>query len=192
MSVTNNVAKATKDKMNTSKFEADAFDCEGEVKVEKLVPSTVRFSSEADKAFSDLAEEYRVSKAKVIRLAAAGGLAKYLGNLRYVDKAQGLAINHNICELSNEIYKIREQLRRIGINYNQEVKLKNIERKREVLKSGGSIDFMTIEQRIKLDEEEKKIRENEGLLNKKELEELMEQFVKSTEKVGEILWRILG
>lgn len=167
---------------------------DGDVESKALIPSTVRFSREADTAFRTLSDDYNVSKAEIIRLAAAGGLAKYLGEVKYVDRKQGAAINNNISELANVMFDIAEQLRRIGVNYNQQIKLKNIERKRAEMKAEFNFDLDSISRHSvrekELDEQEKAIRNDSGLLDTEKLQELMNQYEEASRKVSEILWRI--
>ncbi|MDO5690812.1 MAG: hypothetical protein Q4G61_11235 [Tissierellia bacterium] len=172
----------------------DSYVDDTKVEVKTLVPCTVRFSREADSVFRTLADEYNVSKAEIIRLAASGGLAKYLGNLKYIDRKQAVAINQNISELANANYAIAEQLRRIGVNYNQQIKLRNIQRKRDELKARTGYDLNSISAKMshekKLDEEEQDILNDATLLDRDTLLSLMNQFEEASRKVSEILWRI--
>lgn len=65
----------------------------------------------------------------IIRLCIDNRLEKYLSNVFIYDDEMSAAILCEIAELSTEIQRIRNELHRIGINYNQELKLKNIEAK---------------------------------------------------------------
>lgn len=80
---------------------------------------TVRFSQDEAQAFSDLANEYHMTLSDVIRSAASDELDRYLGRVKYVDKEQGHAINSNIIILGNVMMDVRDQLRKIGVNFNQ-------------------------------------------------------------------------
>ena len=80
---------------------------------------TIRFSQDEAQAFSDLANEYHMTLSDVIRSATLGELDRYLGRVKYVDRDQGQAINTNIITLGNLMMDTRDQLRRIGVNFNQ-------------------------------------------------------------------------
>lgn len=94
----------------------------------ELVPITVRLSTSIKEEIEELAQDNGVSIAEIIRLALENKLDKFLSQLQYVDRDQG----KEILRLQNEIYMqiagIKTELNRIGVNYNQEVKLKNLER----------------------------------------------------------------
>ena len=93
---------------------------------EKLIPLTARHHESSYNAISELAEEFKVGKAVVVRMSTAGHLEKYLGQVRFIDEEQGRTINENIVSIGNIVSEIRNELRRIGINYNQEIKIRNI------------------------------------------------------------------
>lgn len=95
----------------------------------RLVPITVRFTSGAIEAIGDVAHKHSMTKAEIVRLAVDGRLSTYLGNLVYVDNKKADTIHKELSELGTTLEKIRFELNRIGVNYNQEMKLKNIEKK---------------------------------------------------------------
>ena len=76
---------------------------------------------------------------------------------------------------------IRSELKRIGINYNQELKLKHIEKK-----YAGSSNFDDIAMKAAEEEEIKK-----DCLPAKDLDAIMNRYEEATKKVGEQLCRIL-
>lgn len=100
-----------------------------EKKKERLVPITVRFTPGAMEAIGDVARRHNMTKAEIVRIAVDGKLSSYLGNLVYVDDRKAQKIYKEVSELGTELEKIRYELNRIGVNYNQEIRLKNIERK---------------------------------------------------------------
>lgn len=190
------------DETEVSPSEVETFAGENEVESKKLVATTVRFSAEANKAIQDLADEYGVSKSEVVRLAVAGGLEKYLGNLKYVDEQYAKIINANIMILANLMQDIKSELRRIGVNYNQQVKA--MHEKKKVSIGGSLIDKPTLEDmRRKKEElmgrrhsgEEKsqvKKASQEPELDVDAIKNLIEQYEKKSEEVGDVLWHILG
>lgn len=91
----------------------------GDSTTRKTKSITVRFSLDEAQAFSDLADEYHMTLSEVIRSATSGELDRYLGRIKYVDKDQGRAINANIIILGNVMMDVGDQLRKIGVNFNQ-------------------------------------------------------------------------
>lgn len=99
------------------------------VKSEPMQPITVRFTGQAYEAIGDIAKDNGVSKAEIVRMAAAGNLLDYLGVIRIVDKQDSAEIRSRIAELFDTASGIETELRKIGVNFNQYVKLKNTELK---------------------------------------------------------------
>ena len=94
-----------------------------------LRPITVRFTEDAWEAIRDIAESNRLSQAEVVRMAVAGNLSRYLGDIRFVDPKQGEQIRRCVASLVDIVSAIRIELNRIGVNYNQEVRVLNTEAK---------------------------------------------------------------
>lgn len=134
---------------------------------EPMKAVTIRFTQEIYKVLQEISEEFDVSMATVIRLAVDDNLSEYLGEVKYIDTKQAKVINHNICTLGKELYDIKKQLKHIGRNYNQELKMKHI-----ALKNGGT---MTADEKI---------------LDTKPIDELMVRFEIISQKLGDELWRI--
>ena len=142
----------------------------------KMKVMNIRFTPEVYESLKELSEEFDVSMARIVRLALSDNLSKYLGEVRYVDKEQARQINHNICILGRDLRQIGNQLRRIGINYNQELKLKHIEEK-------NMSDYEKEQAR-------NQVTKDVELLDKDELESLIARYEKATESLGEALWLI--
>ena len=98
-------------------------------KANGMVPVTVRFAPEVMAAIDDISDRHSVSKAEIIRLGFQSDLIKYLGNVEYVDANQGAEIRKLFGEICTELSRSRMELNRIGVNYNQEMRLKNIRAK---------------------------------------------------------------
>ena len=94
-----------------------------------LRPITVRFQPDAWQAIRDLAAENGISQAELIRTTVAGKLYQYLGDIKIIDQQQAKELKLQIINLFNVISEVRNELNRIGVNYNQEVRRLNIERK---------------------------------------------------------------
>ena len=89
---------------------------------EPLLPITVRFKAVAWNVIREIAEEMGVSQAEVVRMAVAGNMARYLGDVRYIDQDQAKEL---VTELLDVTSTVRNELHRIGVNYNQEVRVAN-------------------------------------------------------------------
>ena len=98
-------------------------------KANGMVPVTVRFAPEVMAAIKDISDRHSVSKAEIVRLGFQSDLIKYLGNMEYVDANQGAEIRKLFGEICTELSRSRMELNRIGVNYNQEMRLKNIRAK---------------------------------------------------------------
>ena len=131
---------------------------------EPLLPITVRFKEGA----WDVIRESGVSQAEVVRMAVAGNMAKYLGEVRYIDQAQAKEIKALIIELLDVASAVRTELNRIGVNYNQEVKAANASAKYGGKAGAGTAAFPSLE-----------------------LDRLMGIYDQATRSFGEKLYRIM-
>lgn len=149
-----------------------------------LKPMTIRFSTDAWAQIEKLARKHGMNKTELVRMALAGNLARYLGTIRIIDERQAEEIKALIKELLAEVTAVKVELHRIGVNYNQAIRLKQIERKY----ANSKTDTTAILRRF--DEEEKVKSECKGF-DAKDIEILIDRYEKATSKVGEILCRIL-
>lgn len=150
----------------------------------ELKPMTVRFSTDAWDAIESLARKNGMNKTELVRMALAGNLARYLGTIRIIDDKQAAEIKELIKALLDEVSAVKMELHRIGVNYNQAVRLKQIERKY----AGRGMDVSALLQRGK---EEEKIKSECKDFSQEDIDALMVRYEKATSKVGEILCRIL-
>ena len=163
---------------------------------ERLVARTVRFGAEADRMIHEVAEEYGCSFAEVVRVAVDNRLEEYFGILRYVDLETGENINRNVAAIGTMLQEHLYQLKRIGYNYNQELKLKHIEEKRRRLAAKAVADGVNIGEKKEIERQQKLLSEQEEMyrripsLDKKELDSLVKRFEKTAKELGEQLWRI--
>lgn len=163
---------------------------------EKLIPLTARHHESSYNAISELAEEFKVGKAVVVRMSTAGHLEKYLGQVRFINEEQGRTINENIVNIGNVISEMRNELRRIGINYNQEIKISNIAKQIAIeneayKKQERHVDLDAImEHHSKIENLEKAmelLKTSATDLSKDELENFMERYEKASENMCKFL-----
>lgn len=86
---------------------------------EPLLPITVRFAPDVYEAIREIASANGTSQAEIIRMAVAGNLARYLGDIRYIDPEQGEEVKRRVAQLIDAVSGIRNELNRIGVNLNQ-------------------------------------------------------------------------
>ena len=131
-------------------------------------PITVRFSPEALATIQDVAHDYCVSQAQIVRMAVAGNMAKYLGDVRYVDQDQAKEIKRLVVELLDVTSDIRNELNRIGTNVNQIARAANTAAKYGEGPGNG-----------------------ESALPAQELDSLMSRYEAAARRTGKELYRIL-
>lgn len=132
---------------------------------EELVSMNVRLSRGAYDAVADLAGEYGVSKAAVIRAALSGNMGDFLGSVRFQDAAQGAEIRDGIARLCAASADIGRQLQRIGKNYNDALRLAHT-----AAKQGGQARTPEMDP---------------DLINHE-----IDRFEAAAERLGEAIWRI--
>ena len=156
---------------------------------EQLVPVTVRLPENRYFQLKELAEESSLSFASVARIALEAELENYLGTVKYIDKEQADKISEAVRELTAECREIKNHIKRIGINYNQEIRLKNITQKyHDVLNDKTASEHRRLEARKEYEDAVKSI--DDTCLNKTELKELLERFEAAADKAEELTWLI--
>ena len=150
----------------------------------KLKPMTIRFSADAWAQIEKLARKHGMNKTELVRMTLAGNLARYLGTIRIIDKEQAAEIKELIKALLDEVTAVKVELHRIGVNYNQAVRLKQIERKYANSKSDVNATLR------RFDEEEKVKKECKDF-SQEDIDALITRYEKATKQVGDILCRIL-
>ena len=116
-------------------------------------------------------------------------LENYLGTVKYIDKEQADKISEAVRELTAECREIKNHIKRIGINYNQEIRLKNITQKyHDVLNDKTASEHRRLEARKEYEDAVKSI--DDTCLNKTELTELLERFEAAADKAEELAWLI--
>lgn len=155
----------------------------------QLVPITVRLSESVYSGLHDLAKRSGVSFAHTVRLAAEGELENYFGSVRYKDRTQAAEIMAAGKELSEICRDIVNNVRRIGFNFSQELRLKDAKKKYYYVcndsSKGKLIKELALNDYIKETDEIKK-----ASLNKDELKNFIEQFEAAAEKIEMLSWFI--
>ena len=145
----------------------------------RLHPVTVRLTREAWAAANAVAAKNGIPCAAFIRLALSENLNKYLGDIQVVDYDEAVAIRKAIMLLYGEVSKVQNELHRIGVNYNQEIKLRRIEQKYK-----GSND-------PRMEKEKDAVLSECQGFNPAALDELMTRYEVATKEVGDMLCRFL-
>lgn len=160
----------------------------------KLKPLTIRFPEAVWEEIREFANANNIPMAEFVRMAVSYNLTKYLDTVKFLDEKQGAEYLKQssetkalIMSLLGEVSDIRFELNRIGVNFNQLVKLKNIERK-YANANARDIDRLMQKQR----EEEEVKSESNQYLDKQELDSLITRFETAAKKAGDALCRIHG
>lgn len=95
----------------------------------ELIQVTTRLPLNVKEKIDNLAKSGGCSTAEIIRRLLDDSWKKYLDGVQYVDREQGEIIKELLGNVYTELSGMRTELHRIGVNYNQEVKLKNLENK---------------------------------------------------------------
>ena len=155
-----------------------------------MVPITIRLTPEAYNAIKQIATDNHLSMAQTLRYAIDRNMEDYLSRIRYLDTEQGREIEKQITTLFDEVSRIKYELRRIGINYNQEIKLKQIREKYQARMKNSVFDMKLklAEQQAK---EEKQLMQEMHGLDIDELNRLMDRFEAISEQVSKTLWAVM-
>ena len=157
----------------------------------------VRLDDVTIEAVSEVAEENHKSFAEIVRMCVSGQLALYLSKIKYVDHDQGEEILKAVNRTANELEQIVSEIRRIGVNYNQEIRLQNIRKKIEEKESEPTQGMMSLvnkkrEELAQLRTQQDSILKEKGSLNKSELVKLVKYANGIVKKFGEDVCRIVG
>ena len=147
----------------------------------KLRPVTIRFPDTVWKALSDISADRSCSMAQLVRQLVEWSLSDIDVYTGYEDQME--EIKTAINQLTDEISSVQRELHRIGVNFNQEIRLRNIEQKYAKRK--------TLDERAAYFQELNEVKEGSTTLDKVELEALMHKYEDATKKAGEIICRIL-
>ena len=157
--------------------------------------------SESD-LIDKLAAEYDVTPSHVMRLVMSSNIKKYFGDLKYMDHDQGVEIKKIITDIAEYLSKIRYELNRIGVNYNQDVKLRQVQKKYDELtvcvQQTSASDFTVLEsllaQRGNLEKtlNQLKATRSGNPVDINQVTQWLATFDNSAKKVSDALWHIRG
>lgn len=147
---------------------------------DKLVPLTVRFTGPAIDTIRAIAKEHGFSVAEIIRFTMDNKLKDYLGSVQFMDYDQGEEIRMGIIDLEKAIANVGRELNRIGVNYNQEIKLRHLQERYDAKK-------MTMDERLRWKQEYAEAQYGQSTLSKEELDELLTRYENVSKRVGELL-----
>lgn len=157
----------------------------------KLIPVTVRLPEQAVFQLRSLSEEFGVSLAEVVRIAIEKELENYFGNVRYIDHEQALEIKKAVVRLTAICRDILNNVRRIGINYNQELRLKNAHKKyHDILNDYTASSDERCKAFDEFKNEESEIKKT--CLNTDVLKNILERFEAAMHKAEVLSWLIHG
>lgn len=138
----------------------------------RLVPITVRFTADAMDVIQQIAEANKMSKAELVRMAVDDRLIKYLESVVFIDEDQGEKVRKELYELGTVLSEIKLELNRIGVNINQQTRIKNMQ-----YKYGGAVA---------------KAGEKNNLAFSGEMNIIMKRFEDAVKRVCDALCHILG
>lgn len=148
----------------------------------RLRPVTIRLPEALWKGLRVVSEDRGCSMAALVRQVLEYGISDMDNMLLRED--QMAEIRTLVMQLMDAVSGVQRELHRIGVNYNQEIKLKQIERKYR--------NLTDMESRIMAIREKDAVQNDHNTLSKDELDRLMQRYTEATEKAGEVLCRILG
>lgn len=156
---------------------------------ERLVPTTVRLPESVYNKFSDLAKKSNSKLSDIIRHTLEFSLKNYLKRVGYSDNEKTAELLAAVRELSNICGDIFNEVHRIGINYNQEIRLRNAQKKYNDILNDR---FKTIDEKQGAKNEYYSeiadIKENG--ISKDEFKTILERFEAAVEKARLFAWHI--
>ena len=147
-----------------------------------MCPVTVRFPYTVWEAIRSLSAERDCSMAHLVRQIVEYGVSDI--DQHFLREDQLSELRTAVIQLMDVISQIQRELHRIGVNYNQQIKLRNIEQKYK--------NLTDIDSRMAQIREAEAVRKDSNHLSKEELENIISRYEEATRKAGEVLCRILG
>ena len=149
-------------------------------------------------ALDELASEYDMTPSQVFRLLVSHNLEKVMGRRLYVEREQGEQILKTVREAGDTLNGLRYEINKIGVNYNQDVKARNMQRKdAELTKKIQETNdtFLTerlLEQQWKLRSEMEKMSTvpGGGTDGPQLVKQWLDRFDVKAKEVSDALWHI--
>lgn len=155
--------------------------------VKQTVDTHIRFKRDEYQLIKDVAHDNNVKISPLVRHSIGRNLAKYLSSIHYLDEEQGAEIMRVLNELNTATQQVRIELKRIGINIDQQTKVIHDKKKELEALSGGGYEAILEKQKLM-----KEIAECEELSLKNQLESrtVISEYDRVLSEVGEQLWHI--
>ena len=151
---------------------------------------TVSFDEKTYNELCGLAKEFGMSLSAVTRIALEENIRIYFGKVRYIDREQAEEIRKTLLEILDSCRKIYNEANRIGVNYNQEIRLKNAEAKYEAIKHGDGVGvFRRNEAKAEYEAVKSDVEAN-TYFSKEEVDTLLIEYKNVTKKMQELVCRI--
>lgn len=149
-------------------------------------------------ALDELASEYDMTPSQVFRLLVSHNLEKVMGRRLYVEREQGEQILKTVREAGDTLNGLRYEINKIGVNYNQDVKARNMQRKdAELTKkiqetNDTSLVQSLLEQQWKLRSEMEKMSTvpGGGTDGPQLVKQWLDRFDVKAKEVSDALWHI--
>ena len=148
----------------------------------RLCAVTVRFPHWVWETIRSIAADRSCSMAELVRQVVQYGLSDI--DQHFLRDEQMAEIRSAVVQLMDVISQVERELHRIGINYNQEIRLRHIQQKYE--------NLTDIDSRMNQIRETETVKKESNNLSKEELDHLISRYEDATKKTGEILYQILG
>ena len=151
---------------------------------------TVGFDEKTYNELCGLAKEFGMSLSAVTRIALETNLGIYFGKVRYIDREQAEEIRKTLLEILDNCRKIYNEANRIGVNYNQEIRLKNAEAKYEAVKFDNSVGVFRRNEAKEEYEAVKSDVEANTYFSKEEVDTLLNEYKNVTKTMKELVCHI--
>lgn len=158
-------------------------DNENKSNANTLMKVTSRYATGVIFVIDQLADRSGRTRSDILRLVVDKRLLTDIPKILFVDHNDAMLFLKNLQDITIAMERIRFELNRIGVNYNQEIKLKHIAQK--YANSGGDLNM--VEARMEEEAEVKK-----ECLPTSELDSIMKRYEDTSKEVGELLCKILG
>ena len=151
---------------------------------------TVSFCEKTYNELCGLAKEFGMSLSAVTRIALEENLRIYFGKVRYIDGEQAEEIRKATLDILDNCRKIYNEMNRIGVNYNQEIRLKNAEAKWNKI---AVEKYISAEKKYEAHMEYEAVKSDVAAniyFSKEEVFKLLYEYKSVTETIKELVCRI--
>ena len=158
-------------------------------KRDTLKPMKIRVTNNTYDLIDEIAGKFNMKKSVLVRTVLENRLEDFKDKCKYSDSEKADMIEGFCREMAKELRYINNNINRIGVNYNQEVKLKNAERKYKTV--ADDITRSPLERCNALEEYNKIKKEMTDIgIDMKELGKMLTEFRKSVTEMEDMLCHI--